>query len=248
MGGENTTPDAYKQLWRFTVEYLRDEKDVHNLLYAYSPDVFESTEGYLRYYPGDESVDILGYDDYHTLPATSADRIHLDTVAVDTISFTDPTAALDPSTREGRHVLYDTISVRSEGGRSRALRRVAVDSMRIPTDSLKARGTRRLIRQFHSVLDLASEKEKPAAFTETGYERIPDSTWWTERLLPVLNADEQTRRLAYVLVWRNAYHEEMDGHFFAPYPGHPTADDFRRFRDDALILFENDLPELYEAP
>lgn len=64
-GKGHTTPEAYKQLWRFTVEYLRDEKDLHNLIYAYSTDRFGSKEQYLEHYPGDAYVDLLGFDDYH---------------------------------------------------------------------------------------------------------------------------------------------------------------------------------------
>ena len=66
-GINHTSPEEYHQLWRFTVEYLRDEKDMHNLLWAYSPDIFSSEEHYLEGYPGDDYVDILGLDDYHDL-------------------------------------------------------------------------------------------------------------------------------------------------------------------------------------
>ena len=68
-GKGHCTPEEYKQLWRFTVKYLRDEKGLHNLLYAYSPDVFENKEHYLECYPGDDYVDILGVDDYHDVGA-----------------------------------------------------------------------------------------------------------------------------------------------------------------------------------
>ncbi len=62
--GANVTVDEYVQLWRFTVDYLRDEKGLHNLLFAYSTDVFTDEEDYLELYPGHEYVDVLGYDDY----------------------------------------------------------------------------------------------------------------------------------------------------------------------------------------
>lgn len=61
------TAEDYKSLWRFTVEYLRDTKGIHNLIYAYSPDVFNTQEDYLERYPGDDYVDIMGLDDYHDL-------------------------------------------------------------------------------------------------------------------------------------------------------------------------------------
>ncbi len=66
-GKGHASPDEYKQLWRFTVDYLRDEKGLHNLLYAYSPDHFTSEAEYLERYPGDAYVDIFGYDDYGSL-------------------------------------------------------------------------------------------------------------------------------------------------------------------------------------
>ncbi|WP_081604494.1 glycoside hydrolase family 26 protein [Nafulsella turpanensis] len=64
-GKGHASPEEYKQLYRFTVEYLRDKKNVHNLLYAYSPDKFYSKEEFLERYPGDEWVDVIGFDIYH---------------------------------------------------------------------------------------------------------------------------------------------------------------------------------------
>ncbi|MCD8193241.1 MAG: glycoside hydrolase family 26 protein [Tannerellaceae bacterium] len=58
------TPDEYKQLWIMTLTYLRDHKNVHNLLYAYSPSDTQSEVHFLERYPGDEYVDILGFDTY----------------------------------------------------------------------------------------------------------------------------------------------------------------------------------------
>jgi mannan endo-1,4-beta-mannosidase len=70
-GQNHTTAADYTALWRFTVEYLRDEKGLHNLLYVYSPDVFETEAQYLERYPGDAYVDVLGSDDYQALRADS---------------------------------------------------------------------------------------------------------------------------------------------------------------------------------
>jgi mannan endo-1,4-beta-mannosidase len=63
-GKGRCTPEEYTQLWRFTVGFLRDSLHVHNLLYAYSADMFESEEQYLERYPGDKWVDILGCENY----------------------------------------------------------------------------------------------------------------------------------------------------------------------------------------
>jgi hypothetical protein len=63
-GKDHCTPDEMKQLWQFTVSYLRDKKAVHNLLYAYNTDKFASRKEYLLKYPGDEWVDLIGFDIY----------------------------------------------------------------------------------------------------------------------------------------------------------------------------------------
>jgi hypothetical protein len=63
-GGKNCTPDELKQLWHFTVSYLRDQKQVHNLLYAYNTDKFSDAAAWLERYPGDEWTDVAGFDIY----------------------------------------------------------------------------------------------------------------------------------------------------------------------------------------
>ena len=57
------TPEEFETLWRFTVDYLRVEKGVHNVLYAWSPNGFFN-DGYFRGYPGDGYVDVFGLDLY----------------------------------------------------------------------------------------------------------------------------------------------------------------------------------------
>lgn len=65
-GAATTTKSEYAELYRYTVEYLRDVKDVHNFLYVFSPNgSFNGNESeYLTTYPGDQFVDILGMDQY----------------------------------------------------------------------------------------------------------------------------------------------------------------------------------------
>ena len=64
-GNAHCTKEEYIALWRFTFHYLTDEKGLNNLLWAYSPDIFEDEADYLERYPGDDYVDVLGLDDYH---------------------------------------------------------------------------------------------------------------------------------------------------------------------------------------
>lgn len=65
-GAAHASSAQYVELFRYPVEYLRDTKDVHNFLYAYSPGgSYGGTDDvYTRTYPGDDYVDVLGYDNY----------------------------------------------------------------------------------------------------------------------------------------------------------------------------------------
>jgi mannan endo-1,4-beta-mannosidase len=58
------TDDQYSALWRYTVSYLRDKKDIHNILYAYNTDRVTSLEQYMQGYPGDDVIDMLSIDMY----------------------------------------------------------------------------------------------------------------------------------------------------------------------------------------
>lgn len=87
---------------------------------------------------------------------------------------------------------------------------------------------------------IAKNHGKAAAVTETGYEGIKTSDWWTRTLLPAI----AKHPVCYILVWRNAH--DKKGHFYAPYPGHPSAQDFVKFHKDKRTLFTRDLNGLYQ--
>jgi len=61
-GKKHCKPDEYTGLFKFTVNYLRDSLNIHNLIYVYSPD--GQFDDYIERYPGDDYVDILGFDYY----------------------------------------------------------------------------------------------------------------------------------------------------------------------------------------
>jgi len=64
-GANFCSPEEYKTAYQFTVDYLKNTKGVHNILYAFSPDNSYTTESnYLSRYPGDQYVDVLGMDNY----------------------------------------------------------------------------------------------------------------------------------------------------------------------------------------
>lgn len=94
-------------------------------------------------------------------------------------------------------------------------------------------------RQLGVVCSLAKQHGKVAAFTETGFEGIPNSTWWSQCLAPAIG----DHKIAYVLTWRNAH--DKAGHFYAPYPGHISVDNFVEFYNLPRTLFVHDVNGLY---
>lgn len=64
-GKSHCSREDFISVWQFTVTYLRDSLDVHNFIYAFSPDCkFTTEQEFLERYPGDEWVDMLGMDNY----------------------------------------------------------------------------------------------------------------------------------------------------------------------------------------
>ncbi|MEZ4810282.1 MAG: glycosyl hydrolase [Allomuricauda sp.] len=63
-GEGNCSASDYRELWRQTVHLLKDKHRVHQILYAYSPNIVDTDSTFLKYYPGDEYVDLLGIDIY----------------------------------------------------------------------------------------------------------------------------------------------------------------------------------------
>ncbi|MEP6746398.1 MAG: glycosyl hydrolase [Bacteroidota bacterium] len=165
------TPDEIKQLYRFTESYLRDIKQVHNLLYAFNTDRFNGEEEYLERFPGDDFVDIIGFDIYQ-----------------------------------------------------------------------RGNDNKKFISEMDKSLTvlekLAAEKNKIPALTEFGYGTLPDSTWFTNTLLPAIG----NHKISYALAWRNAG-KSLQGRyeFYVPYKGSPPAPDFVKFYHDKRTLFQKDV-------
>ncbi|MDG5766566.1 glycosyl hydrolase [Balneolales bacterium ANBcel1] len=185
------TEEEFIALWRFTVEYLRDEHQVDNLLYAFSPDrsrmdIDRFHEDYMYGYPGDAYVDIIGIDNYWDYGHPANDT---------------------PEERQREH----------------------------------------RIRTLRYTVEIANERNKLPALTETGKEAIPDPYWWTRELLEPILTDDLTRQIAYVQVWRNAnFERENRDHYYAPFPGQISAENFVEFHRHPVVLFENDLPDMYD--
>lgn len=100
------------------------------------------------------------------------------------------------------------------------------------------------LRRLRTIVELAEERGKVAALTETGLETIPRTDWWTKCLLQPIIDDPVARRIKWLLVWRNHSRD----HHFGPYPAHRTADDFRRFAANPGVAFLEDAGETVSHP
>ncbi len=165
--------EEFIELWRFTVDYLRDFKKVRNFIYAFSQDRnFNNEDEFLERYPGDEYVDLMGMDNYWDF---------------------------------------------TPGGE----------------------GLEAISKKLIILSNLAKKRNKIAAFTETGSEKIPNPEWWTQELLKVM--DHDSIDISFVMVWRNAHLN----HFYAPFKGHNSTDDFIEFKNNPKIIFADELPDLF---
>lgn len=146
-----------------------------NLLWVYSPGAVNTEEEYLERFPGDDFVDMLGFDTYHD---------------------NSPTGTAD----------Y----------------------------------TKTMETMLTIITKLGREKSMPIAVTETGLEAIPIADWWTHVIFPVLDKYP----ISYVLFWRNA--RERKDHYYVPYPGQVSAEDFVKFYKKPKTLFNKDIQNLYK--
>lgn len=80
----------------------------------------------------------------------------------------------------------------------------------------------------------AKDNGKQLALTECGMKNMPDSTWWTRVLKPIMDKYP----ICYFLLWRN-YKEE----YFGPSPELPCAEDFKKLYEAGNVLFLKDILE-----
>ena len=181
-GKDSTTTQEYIDLYRYTVDYFKNKKRIHNLIYVYNTNTFSTADEFMKNYPGDDVIDIVSFDNYQFTSPKSSDSL----------------------------ILKSKIKYQSQ------------------------------IQNELVILDsVAKAHNKVPTFAETGFETVPDKTWWTNTLLPIIN----NFKISYVLVWRNKgwKADENKFHYYAPYPTHPSSADFVKFYDDSKTLFLKDV-------
>lgn len=78
-GKGNCEERDYIELWKFTADYLKDERRINHLLYAFSPDrsrmdLSLGKAAYFWGYPGDDYIDIIGLDNYWDVGSSYNDK------------------------------------------------------------------------------------------------------------------------------------------------------------------------------
>jgi len=63
-GAPHCTSEEFIELWKLTVETLRDKNNVHNVIYAFTSGSINNKEEFLSRYPGSDYADIIGFDTY----------------------------------------------------------------------------------------------------------------------------------------------------------------------------------------
>lgn len=178
-GSKTTTKEEFISFWKFTVNYLIEEKAVHNLIFAISPqlDSEGSIDDLLFRWPGDDYVDFIGMDSYH---GTNSDAL---------------------------------------SGNAKNL------------------------------TQLSEQKMKPCGITETGIEGIRKNgqeyeEYWTKEIMSTLYG----KGVSMVIMWRNKYDPAGEGiHYYGPWIGHSSSDDFNTFYESDYMWFSGDLPNMYQA-
>ena len=75
-GMGHCSPEDYVRLWHMTVDYLRNKKNIHHVLYAYSMYGIVSEEEISQYYPGDKYVDIVGLNLYQDFESDESGSLY----------------------------------------------------------------------------------------------------------------------------------------------------------------------------
>ena len=73
-GINSSTDEDYKSLFRYSVDYLREKRGLHNLIIGYNTGTeFNNADEYLKRYPGDEYVDMVSFDTYQRGPVSGSE-------------------------------------------------------------------------------------------------------------------------------------------------------------------------------
>ena len=97
--------EVYKEIWKLTYDTLVNEYNIHNLIWAWNSYNYEYSQDW---YPGDEYVDIIGYDKYNCIDySTGSKKAYHNDSAKSDLALESP---LNKGQPEVHQVLYNNRS------------------------------------------------------------------------------------------------------------------------------------------
>lgn len=99
--------------------------------------------------------------------------------------------------------------------------------------------TQTLSNNLKMLTSIGKKHQKPIALTETGYRSIKCDKWWTQYLSKAITPYP----ISYVMLWRNGH--ELANHYYVPFPGQRSTEDFVAFYNEPRTLFLHDVNGLY---
>lgn len=96
-----------------------------------------------------------------------------------------------------------------------------------------------LSKNLKMLSTIGKKHGKPIAITETGYRSIPCDNWWTNTLSKAIGNSP----ISYVMLWRNGH--ELANHYYVPFPGQRSIEDFVKYYNEKRTLFLHDVNGLY---
>jgi hypothetical protein len=87
---------------------------------------------------------------------------------------------------------------------------------------------------------LENNDPEDSTFNPEGQKGYYNETWWTDALYKMFEGE----RVSFVLLWRNGQ-IPPGGHYFGAFRGVYTENDFKAFAAKPGVLFESDLPDMY---
>ena len=230
-GSPYCTPSEFIAGWRYTVDYLRNTKNVHNMLFVYAPDQpvrsISSPLGYAERWPGDDYVDVCAFDhyDHPSTPHHCADS-----------NFTNEFLA-DIHMVVNFAVAHGKIPAVGEFGMKGGVNSM-LDAECVTVSSMISRGA----AEFCFVLSFSPHTYSMLCSTNSrlflslslslSLSLFLIISWWTRCLLEPLATDTLAPRLAYAMTWCNNEDNE-----FVPMKGNLTFASFEEFaKSDNVVL------------
>ncbi|WP_437999504.1 glycosyl hydrolase [Sorangium sp. So ce185] len=196
---------------------------------------------YLEAYPGDDLIDILGIDLYYPYeraasPADLEDMKAMASAVAAVGAAKGKPHALSETGTYRLHLLHRISKLAA--GQSLAL--YPADHVSRWYDTLFDQGMKAEFLDNYGLSAASavalSSTEVTSLFPDAGQGAVTED-WYNEHLLEIA----KSAGVSYALTWQTYYDgsdfDDKAVYYYVPFPGHPEADNFRRFAEDPAVCF-----------